>query len=171
LDFLKDPDMQEIIDGFCGETRTLLSELQECLEAYEEDPTQNIKLEEFGQKIDRIMGAAQTIGAEPIGKICQLGKMIGYKASQSTDVALNQIVCGVMFDCVDLLSELTTGMEKRDMNTMKTNIEAFLTRMKWLADKFKHIERSSRAIENEPTTKRKTVNTTAELEKLINSKK
>lgn len=162
--------MQEIIDGFCLETRGILVELQECLETFEENPTLNNKLEEFGQKIDRIMGAAQTIGADAIGKICQLGKMIGYKASQSSDVALNQIVCGVMFDCIDLLSELTTGMEKRDMTSMKTNIDAFLTRMKWLADKFKHIDRSSVAVENEPV-KRKKVSTTAELEKLINSKK
>ncbi|GAB4013918.1 MAG: hypothetical protein Fur0010_11230 [Bdellovibrio sp.] len=170
MEFLKDPEMQEIIDGFVEETNGLLLELRGCLEDFENDPTNNSKLEEFGQKIDRIMGAAKTIGADAIGKICALGKMIGYKASQSSDVALNQIVCGVMFDCVDLLEEMMKGIEKRDMSSVKTNVEAFISRMKWLAEKFKHIERSSVAIESEKPKKKK-VNTTPEFEKLLSGGK
>lgn len=170
MDFLKDPEMQDILDGFVEESNQLIAEMRECLETFETEPTNSIKLEEFGQKIDRIMGAAQTIGADAIGKICGLGKLIGYKASQSPDVALNQIACGVMFDCVDLLDELMKGIEKRDLSNMKTNVDAFLSRMKWLAEKFKHIQRSSVAIEKEQA-KPKKVSTTPELEKLLSGKK
>ena len=93
---LQDPEMAEIVDDFCKESEKIYEQLEEMLEDYEEtkDPK---KLEEFGQVIDRIMGAAKSVDAVQTGVYCELGKTISYKASQSMDKALLDIV--VAFLC------------------------------------------------------------------------
>lgn len=158
---LKDPSMKEIVDDFCTECEELLAVLEDKLESFE-DSEDAKNLEEFGQTIDRIMGAAATIGAETIGHLCKMGKIIGYKSSQSSDKKLNQVVAGVLFDLVDMLTELIKnlrqGVDKSDLN-----VDAFITRLEWLSNKFKHIDRASCDFEEGDNTM-----TTSELEALIN---
>jgi len=137
-----DPEMKEIVKGFLQETRGLITEMEEILEQFEEDPDDKALLEHFGQKIDRIMGTAETLEFEMIGKICKMGKLIGYKASQNNDVNLNLIVSGILSDCLLLLSGLADALEKNQPEP-KQQIDAFLSRLKWLTEKFKHIDRSS----------------------------
>jgi chemotaxis protein histidine kinase CheA len=148
MGLLDDPEMKEIVDGFCDESIMLLDQLESCLEDLEGDPTQVEKLEEFGQVIDRIMGAARTVGADEIATFCELGKAIGYKSSQTKDEALLEVVVAVLFDAQHLIklmvNQLKTG---QDSGLKSLNTQAFATRLRWLQDKFKNIERSSVAIE------------------------
>ena len=54
-------------EGFKEESLELIEELLEILESVEEDITQNERLEEYGQIVDRIMGAAKSFAAsEPM---------------------------------------------------------------------------------------------------------
>jgi chemotaxis protein histidine kinase CheA len=143
---LLDPEMSEIIEDFCKESETIYAELEAILDSYEDEPDSQ-KLEEFGQIIDRIMGAAKSVDAVQTGLYCDLGKSISYKASQSMDQALLDIVIAVLFDTVEILQVMNKNIEAtKEEKVSGINLEAFGSRLRWLADKFKNIQRSSVAI-------------------------
>jgi chemotaxis protein histidine kinase CheA len=148
---LQDPDMAEIVEDFCQESETIYSQLEEILDSYEDEPESH-KLEEFGQIIDRVMGAAKSVDATQTGLYCDLGKTISYKASQSMDQALLDIVVAVLFDTVEILQRLNKNiLETKEETVSGINLDAFATRLRWLADKFKDIQRSSVAIAPDET--------------------
>lgn len=149
---LKDPSMKEIVDEFCQESNNLISELQGLLELLEDDATQVQLLEKFGQVIDRIMGAAKTLGAEQIATFCDLGKTIGYKSSQINDQPLLEVVVAILCDATDLLEKMVVNLSAGQGETLKNlNTQAFATRLKWLSEKFKNIERGSVAFDHDST--------------------
>ncbi len=146
MSMLTDPDMEEIVLGFTEEASALYEQLIEILEDYEDEPGQK-KLEEFGQVIDRVMGAAKSIEAERTGNFCELGKTISYKASQSMDNELLNIVVAVLFDTVEILQKINkTIINQKSEVLPDINLDRFSTRLRWLSDKFQNIERSSVAI-------------------------
>lgn len=147
MSMLNDPSMKEIIIDFCDEADTLFNQLQTSLEILEETPTNTKELEKFGQIIDRIMGAAKSIGATEIATFCELGKIIGYKSSQIKDIPLIEVVVAILFDSLDLLRKMIKSLRDGDDHVMKNlNTKAFVTRLNWLSAKFKDIERASVAI-------------------------
>lgn len=163
---INDPDMKEIVIEFCDESDQLLEELRNILDEFEDDPEAAL-LEKYGQTVDRIMGAAKTLGLNELGDLCQMGKIIGYKGSQAKEEALREVTSGVLFDLCDLLEVLLAnvreGQEEHDFN-----VEAFKGRLQWLAAKLKHIERGSCAFdEKEVKTSKPKTTTTAELDRLI----
>jgi chemotaxis protein histidine kinase CheA len=139
-----DPEMHEIILDFCNESNKQLKQLESILFSLEEE-IENTKLfEQFGQIIDRIMGAAKSLELSDMAIMCELGKTIGYKASQIDDVKLLNIVVAVLFDTVEICFKFTKKLElKSDMQIKDISTEAFVKRMKWLSEKFNHISRSS----------------------------
>lgn len=144
MSMLNDPEMKDVVLDFCVESERIFKELQNYLEDFEDDPEDKELLENFGQAIDRIMGAAKSLGANKIGTYCELGKIIAYKASQSKDEKLIQIVTAVLFDSIDVLSSLIKNIKLNQREDIDgVNLEAFTTRLKWLAGKFQNIERSS----------------------------
>lgn len=148
MNMLNDPSMREIVIDFCDESDKLFDQLEGHLNILESDPKNSRELENFGQVIDRIMGAAKSIGAEEIAKFCELGKLIGYKSSQITDAPLIEVVVGVLFDAVHMLRKMNQALRDGNDKCMnKLNTKAFGTRLTWLSNKFKDIERSSVAID------------------------
>lgn len=147
---LKDPDMAEAVDEFISESRELIESMENHLENFEDDPSNTSLLEKFGQEIDRIMGAAKSLGAETTGQICELGKIIGYKSSQTKDETLHQIVVAFLFDAVEVLQELIDSIEdKREEKIKSFNTDELIKRLIWLKDKFAHIDRASVSFEGE----------------------
>ena len=150
MDMLSDPAMKEIVDDFVDETLGFFEELNDILEDLEDDPKESAKLEKFGQIIDRVMGAARSIGAGEIATFCELGKVIGYKSSQANDIPLREVVVAVLFDALDILKEMVSQLKSGKDNALKDiNTEAFGTRLNWLSEKFKNIERASVAYSKE----------------------
>jgi len=165
---INDPDMKEIVIEFCNESDSLIEELNDYLDTFEEDPSAGDLLEKYGQTIDRIMGAAKTLGLNEIGSLCQMGKIIGYKGSQAGNPSLQEVVGGVLFDLTDLLQVLV-GNVRTGENEHDFNLKTFNDRLIWLNDKLKHIDRSSCSFDEEEQKKGKEkTTTTAELDKLIN---
>ena len=143
MDILNDPDMREIVEGFVEESYSLLEEMEDLLENMEDEYTAQ-DMEQFGQVVDRIMGAAKSIGADEVGKYTELLKLIGYKSSQSEDDKLIDVTVAVLFDATDLVKKMIQKIEKNDAKYMENmNTEAFSKRLHWLADKFRDIHRSS----------------------------
>lgn len=148
MSILNDPSMKEIIIDFCNEADDLFAQLESSLEILESNPLATKELEKFGQIIDRIMGAAKSIGATEIATFCELGKVIGYKSSQITDVHLIEVVVAILFDSLHMLRKMTLALRAGDDKCMnKLNTKAFATRLNWLSEKFKAIERASCQIE------------------------
>lgn len=144
MSILNDPSMKEVVDEFCTESEELFSKLEDILEQLEDSPENRALLEEFGQVIDRVMGSAKTLGADEIATFCELGKIIGYKSSQVEDQALVNVVIAVLFDAVDLLQKMLNQLKTGNTHLLNDmNTEAFATRLKWLSDKFKNIDRAS----------------------------
>ncbi|MCT4642992.1 MAG: hypothetical protein N4A33_11940 [Bacteriovoracaceae bacterium] len=153
MDLLKDPDMHEVVIEFCNETDELSDKLEELLEQYEDNLSQTQHLEEFGQVIDRVMGAAKSLGAQNIGTYCELGKIVSYKSSQTKDVKMLEIVAAVLFDTVDILKSMVKNVRSSKEEIVQgISLDAFATRLKWLSEKFDHIERSSVALDDKKST-------------------
>lgn len=155
MNMLQDPSMEEIVNNFCEESSDIFNELEEILEEYEESSDAS-RLEIFGQTIDRVMGAAKSIEASYMGSFCELGKTISYKASQSNDAQLLNIVVAILFDNLEILKKINNKIKKEKTEELTSlNLEAFSKRLKWLADKFKDIERSSLKISEEEVSSAK----------------
>lgn len=130
---------QEILQGFCNETQALLDELF----SLTEEETAPEQLERYGQVIDRIMGAAYTLELNEIGRFCELGKKIGYKASQSNDDKLITLCGPILADTAEILKAMVDGLQAPDLNPPRETLEVFGTRLKWFLDKFQDIKRES----------------------------
>lgn len=164
---INDPDMKEIVIEFCDESDSLIEELNDYLDKFEDDPSTGDLLEKYGQTIDRIMGAAKTLGLNEIGSLCQMGKIIGYKGSQAEKLALKEVVGGVLFDLTDLLQVLVSNVRSGE-SEHDFNLKAFNDRLIWLNDKLKHIDRSSCSFDEvEQRKSKEKTTTTAQLDKLI----
>lgn len=103
---------QELLDDFLSETEEVIKNLKLFVTSYKE-PTDNYLFEKFGQQIDRIMGAAFTIGFTDIGELAKMGKEIGYKGSQVTEPEK-------LFVIQSLLSQILKKVEF-GMKLLKTN--------------------------------------------------
>lgn len=144
MSFINDPMMKEIVEDFCVEAEGLFDQMDACIQKLENNPLDTKELEKFGQMIDRIMGAAKSIGATEIATFCELGKVIGYKSSQTREVPLLEVVIAILGDTVDMLRKMIKALKLGDDRCLnKLNSKAFVTRLQWLSAKFKDIERSS----------------------------
>lgn len=143
---LNDP---EIRNDFCDESEELLEQMQELLEEYEDEPEELKKLETFGQMIDRMMGTAKSMGLTTVGTYCELGKVIGYKSSQSDNLSLNALAAGVLLDTVEFLQAMIADVRAGDLNPKAKDADRFVGRLKILSEKFKHIKRASVEIEGQ----------------------
>lgn len=132
----------EILNGFLEETRTLLNQLIEISDQFEETNNPAL-LENFGQIIDRIMGTAYTLELQEIGRFCELGKKISYKASQATDKKLIELAGPILADAAEILQGMIEGLVKKERHPGKATLEAFGTRLRWFLEKFQDIERAT----------------------------
>lgn len=138
---------QEILAGFQEEAKVLLSELEVVVESLEEggDEFPVAELETFAQRIDRIMGAADTIsmlepghpGLTRIGAIARLCKSTGYRAAASQKPELVPLFAAFWADTVEVLGELIDAAddEKRSAALAEASSKTLLNRLTWLSEK------------------------------------
>ena len=138
----------DIIQHFQVEAYKLFDELDDLVEDLEEHDAYPIEeLEDFAQKIDRIMGSAETIHAndpevafvDSIAIICRLCKKIGYSAKNNPNAALLPIYSAFWADCLEVLGELTKSIKSPQNLADQT---AYFTRtlqkrLEWLLEKLK----------------------------------
>ncbi len=141
---------KDILDGFRGESTSLISELNPVVEKIEEsgETFPNESILEFSQKIDRVMGAAKTIammepehpGLISKGKLCELAKVIGYKAMQAKDNKMVPVLGAFFADTVETLQELVDALEDEVESAEITKNYEKITkgRLEWLANHMKN---------------------------------
>ncbi len=138
---------QDILNGFREESTELLEELDDLLSKLDQPskdfPAQT--LSDFSQRIDRIMGGAQTLvmmdethlGLARIGGIAALCKKIGYKAAELKDSRLIPIFSGFLADTVEVLNDLVQAVDDEDKSAQLAKAFASIveSRLHWLSEK------------------------------------
>ena len=147
----------EILADFQTEAKGLLDELTEIVETLEESsgtfPAAD--LEQFAQKIDRIMGAAQTLeqlspghaGLQRIGAIAQICKKLGYKAAEYKTISLIPIFAAFWADTIEVLGELVTSLndEAKNRSLAASFASVLQNRLSWLGEKVQALGKASGA--------------------------
>lgn len=135
----------EIIDDFKSEAKAILEEVKTSIETLEEGSSVFPKeaLEDFANKLDRLMGTAETIsqmyeGYQPfqqIGKFSALCKATGYKAATLNNVKLIPIFAAFWADTLDIVEELVDNIEDEGKlkEVTKNYIPVLQKRLIWLA--------------------------------------
>ena len=139
----------ELIQEFCQDVREILVELSPIIESLEFHQPIPAQLEAFGQKVDRIMGAAKSLGYESIGAISELCKAISYKASQSKDAHLVRIATGILAEATEGLVVLVNGLDESGHEPLNDfQMSALQSRLDFLQTKLADIQRSSVAVDD-----------------------
>ncbi len=149
------PLEKEIIDDFRSEANVLLKELRDIIDKLEE-PTESFPkelLQEFGNKTDRIMGAAKTFHQmhpnhlvfEQISKFAELCKATSYKASTLNHLTLIPIFTAFWADTVDIMQELVdnVGDDEKLKQVTQDYIPTLQKRLVWLAQQIVSITKGS----------------------------
>ncbi len=138
---------EEILQEFCLETKVLLSELDALLEDLELNPEKFKLLEIFGQKVDRIMGAAKSLELTQMGLISEYCKTLSYKSAQSKNRELVIIVIAFLFEAVEKLKEMISALStNKSAELNPSTIKTILGRLEFIGGRLSHIQRSSVAI-------------------------
>jgi chemotaxis protein histidine kinase CheA len=141
--------MDEIVQEFCQESRLILSELDPLLQGLELNPSDFKSLEVFGQKVDRIMGAAKSLEFNQMGIISEFCKTISYKSAQSKNTDLVTIVVAFLFEAVEILEEMFKNLEQNKPGELDpSTIKTIISRLEFISGRLTHIQRASVAIED-----------------------
>lgn len=145
--------MDDILVEFQSESKRLGGQLLAILESVEDDFTQKARLAEYGQIVDRIMGASQSLALIPgplqsrfdaIGKYCEVCKIVGYKGSQITgNENLYTVVVALLLDATEMLDQMIEGLNDGRADPLSLIPKTFLDRLRWVAEQFPAGLRSS----------------------------
>jgi len=135
----------EIISSFLEESYDIVDQLEVILETCESSFSHVRQLENFGQMVDRIMGAAKSIALQlqdknpaldAIGEYAQICKNVGYKSSQiKTNEKFYNVCVSFLLDALEVLREACDALK----NKVPINLEKkknFLDRLKWIDGQF-----------------------------------
>lgn len=137
----------ELLQGFKEESTGILNELKAVIEKLEDVTTEFpvALMQDFSQKIDRIMGAAKTIamedpshlGLQRISALAELCKHIGYKAAEQKELKLVPIFTAFWSDVItiteDLIGALSDATKTAEVTSNFTPV--LLRRLEWLKKK------------------------------------
>lgn len=141
----------EILDLFLEESTALIHEMEEIVEKIEDSTSRfpRQELEDYSQRIDRMMGAAKIIaleysntgkshpGLERIARISELCKALGYKAASLGNQALVPVFAAFFADAIDVIKGLMTHLE--NLEESEKQAKAFSStlekRLEWLVTK------------------------------------
>lgn len=143
---------KEILEEFQNESKTLMDKMVQILESCEGDASQVKSLEEYGQTVDRIMGAAKSLAllAEPehiIHKIADYSaicKAVGYKSSQiEGNDQFYDICVALLLDGTEVLQTMIDNVSSETLQMKELFTKTFLERLRWVSSVFSSEVRAS----------------------------
>lgn len=135
----------EILKEFQNESKILIDKMISILETCEGDFSQVKGLEEFGQNVDRIMGAAKSLAllADPdhlIHKIADYSaicKAVGYKSSQIQDNEQFYDICvALLLDGTEVLRTMIDTLTSGKTAVKELFSKTLLERLRWVSSVF-----------------------------------
>jgi chemotaxis protein histidine kinase CheA len=142
----------EILEEFQNESKILIDKMNSILEEVEGDFNQVQSLEEYGNNVDRIMGAAKSLAlmAEPdhlihkIADYAAICKAVGYKSSQIRDNEQFYDICvALLMDGTEVLQEMIDNLSAGKSGIQELFSKTFLERLRWVSSVFKADVRAS----------------------------
>jgi chemotaxis protein histidine kinase CheA len=119
-DSMDDDLDEEILEGFLEECFEISQNLRTYLDGFSQTGSPKL-FEQFGQNIDRIMGAAKSIGLMELGELCLMGKELGYKSSQVKDLhqqlSLQSVLSQILRQMDKILQQLKKKKSDKDPET------------------------------------------------------
>ncbi len=101
----------EFLQIFLDESQEVLDEMKQFLESFRE-ASDNHFFEQYGQKVDRIMGAAFTLSLNDVGTLARYGKELGYKSSQIQDTNKLLVIHSLLSQLHKALDGIIKGFRK-----------------------------------------------------------
>jgi len=154
---------RQILEDFLAESKTLIQKMMKTLEKCEGDFSQVKSLEDYGLNVDRIMGAAKSIGVmaptadhliHKVGDYATICKAVGYKAAQIRDNEQFYDICiALLLDGTEVLEAMINNLAdgKEDFKVLFSR--TFLDRLKWVSSQFGSEYRSTVDIHKGQNTK------------------
>jgi len=141
----------QILKEFQSESKILINKMTSILNRCEGDLSQVQSLEDYGQSVDRIMGAAKSLAllAPPehlIHKIADYSaicKAVGYKSAQiKNNEQFYDICVALLADGTEVLQALIQGLSQ-PVEIKDLFSKTFLDRLRWVSNEFGTEFRSS----------------------------
>lgn len=103
---------EEFLGYFLEESTEVISSLKSLVQSFDgvED---NGNFEKFGQQVDRIMGAAYTLSLKCVGDLAKMGKELGYKSSQVTEIDKLLVIQSLLSQLVRALDAIIKSFHRR----------------------------------------------------------
>jgi hypothetical protein len=144
---------KDIIKDFVIESKAIILDLIGLLEDIEGDFSKVSQLEEYGQKVDRIMGGAKSLALlvslehplHMVADYADLCKAVGYKASQiKGNPQFYDICVALLLDATETLNDWIEGLGKDTTEDLKSSFsKMFLERLRWVSSQFSADVRAS----------------------------
>ena len=138
-------DDMEILKDFILESKITIKDSTVLLDKVEGEMVKVKKLQDYGNLVDRIMGAAQSIGLlvppdhaiHLLADYAAVCKAVGYKASQINDNEQFFDICvALLQDATETLDGLLDNLDKSPDELRKSLTSTFLDRLRWVSGKF-----------------------------------
>ena len=136
---------KKLEDDFVKEAKAIVKDSLEVLERIEGDFSQVQSLAEFGNLIDRIMGAARSLvlmgeGGDAVvvvGDYAEVCKFVAYKASAlQGNSQLFDVSVALLLDAVETLSHILDHMHETQEQLKVHFTDAFIERLRWVSQQF-----------------------------------
>lgn len=138
----------EVLKQFIEESFRLLDQCESSLEAIEVDCANAPKLEEYANKVDRIMGGAKSLlvvdeNMEPlrtIGHIAEVCKALGYRGTHTSHwPQLFATTVAFLLDANAMLNEILVRLEKNQPSIPKEVYTTLISRLEWISDQYSKV--------------------------------
>lgn len=150
-----------ILDDFITESLILVDQCIELLESIEGNPSEVEKLNDFANRIDRVMGGAKSLAMmlpaqhpmHLIGDYCAICKSVGYQGAQvQNNDQLYDVTIALLLDAVEMIKTLFDKLDSSSEELKKIFSTTFLERLRWISQRFEEIAKKkspSRMQQNE----------------------
>lgn len=142
----------DLLNDFIKESKSLVAEALEILNEVEGHPEQAQRLADYGNYVDRIMGAARSLALlvpkdhaiHMVSNYAAVCKAVGYKSSQiQNNEAFYSACVGLLLDATETLETLLDGLDSTAEDLKKTIPGTFIDRLQWVSKRFSRDFRSS----------------------------
>ena len=102
---------EEFLGYFLEESIEVIASLKSLVKSFN-GIQDNSNFEKFGQQVDRIMGAAYTLSLKFVGDLAKMGKELGYKSSQISEIDKLLVIQSLLSQLVKALDSIIKSFHR-----------------------------------------------------------
>lgn len=143
----------QILSEFLGESKSLIQESYDILEEIEGQPKLSLRLLEYANRVDRVMGAARSLATmvgkdhalHLIGDCTGLCKAVGTRgaALSSANEGVFDVTVSFLLDANDVVDNLLSRIQEPASVLRNEMQNTFVERLRWLSDLYRNLPEPS----------------------------